>query len=159
MNSISGVDTPARPTNEARAAAWEVIERDARYNHAGSAMSWRCHLAYQMACREAFETEQALLGYLKDAVEAKEITSSDELRERLEQDADSAFIYTLSALVYVLGCQNEGAYEDETGEKPSSVEAHACFAVIRNVTEEQEYQDMVEALDNPEEEDEGSAEA
>ena len=146
-NSLSSQDTPARPTNEERTAAWGVIERDARYDHAGSAMSWRDHLCYQMACREAYDTERTLLGYLRDAVKDGDVTDSDGLRERLEQDADSAFTYTLSALVYVLGCRNEDAYEDETGEKPRNVEAQAAYAAVFNVTQEDDYQSLADALD------------
>ncbi len=145
--SLSSQTTPTRPTSEERTTAWSVIERDARYDHAGSSMSWKDHVAYQLACRQAYETEQALLGYLRDAVDAVEITDADELRERLEQDADSAFIYTLSALVYVLGCQNEDAYADELGEKPTTIEVQAAYAAVYNVMQEEGYQELVDRLE------------
>lgn len=68
-------------------------------------------------------------------------SDEDEAREWLQQDVDqttdghSFVIYTAQAGMACAASDNDGAYEEETGEKPPTVEAQACMAMRRDVWE------------------------
>ena len=113
----------------------------------GSVFSPMVHLMAQLGRRNASEVERRCLAHLLDAVESNEAKDEDELRERLSEEIDSIFTYTLNASAYLFGCDNQDAYEEECGEKAPSVEAQAAYALEQNVTQRQEWDDMVSRLD------------
>lgn len=58
------------------------------------------------------------------------------IEEQISETADSAVTYTADALTIILVSPNDGAYEDEMGEKPPSDEARAAFAFAADLREE-----------------------
>lgn len=69
-----------------------------------------------------------------------EITSRDGLYEALHYEADSTqwVIYTYQARILLICTDTPDAYEEEFGEKPSTVEAQAAAAFLHDLTEQVE---------------------
>jgi hypothetical protein len=59
-------------------------------------------------------------------------------------DGHEYIIYTFKARCVLVATDNPEAYEEELGEKPPTVEAAACMAMISDVT------DLAESYANPE---------
>lgn len=79
--------------------------------------------------------------YIK-RIKAKEFDDADELMEDLDQtiDGHQHVIYTYLAKLTCLASDNEGAYEDATGEEHGTPEQIAYFALKQDVLEEMERQ-------------------
>ena len=61
------------------------------------------------------------------------IEDDDALEERIHEEAENACIYTWDATLIAAWSDNSGAYEDEMGEKPPTVEAQACWAYMADL--------------------------
>lgn len=129
--------------HDAVARAWKVIEQDAQEEHQGSGMGWRDHLAYRLASQEVQATVESVLDELERGVQEGEITTRGELEVRAGEEADNAAIYTLSALVYLLGSSNADAYAEEMGEETEDVSVRAAWAIMAEVQERDRWDALV----------------
>lgn len=139
-----------RPSYEAVTAARAVIEAHYRAD-SGGCTSWRDRLAYDLARQEAHDTLCQVIGSLTEAVDAAEVTTLDDLRERLDEETDGMMVYNLSAAVYLLGSDNADAYAEEIGEAAPNENAAAVMALRADVIESppwQELSDRVERIEN-----------
>ena len=77
-----------------------------------------------------------------------EISSRDELYERLNEEADGTqwVIYTHQARVLLVCTNTPDAYEEEFGEKPDTVEKQAYAAYLHDLTEQVEAEGDIDAL-------------
>ncbi len=94
------------------------------------------------AIREWYYTEiRSMVDFLIEDLKAEKPEDDDAAREWLTErvdeitDAHEYVIYTYKAQCVCLASDNEDAYEDETGEKPPTVETQACTAMRRDVWE------------------------
>lgn len=69
-----------------------------------------------------------------------EITSRDDLYERLNEEVDSTqwVIYTYQARILLICTDTPEAYQDEFGEAPDTVEKQAYAAYLHDLTEQVE---------------------
>jgi len=103
---------------------------------------------YRAACRHVAECRESVLESVRDDLAT--FGDVDELRQRMMEECDGAatVIYTGQAWAYCLGSQNDDAYSAEMGEEPKSVEVRACWALMADVEEDSDWQDMVDAVEN-----------
>ncbi len=86
---------------------------------------------YNDECRDC--ARQVLL----EARENRELRRDRDENEILQEliDGHEYVIYTFKAQLVVAFSDHSDAYEDELGEKPPTVEAQACMAMIADVRE------------------------
>ncbi len=101
----------------------------------------------QLGRRNASQVERRLLEALSAAVGGGEVTSEDDLRQRMSEEIDSIFTYTLNASAYVFGCDYPETYEEQMGGKAPSIEAQAACALEQNAVSRDEWSALVQQIE------------
>ena len=92
--------------------------------------AWRVIMAYYWDDVRSVDTE------IRRMVKDGELTEESELYDAIHEACENTqrVIYTHQAKVGLCCTNNADAYEEEIGEKPPTVEAQMCMALIADVT-------------------------
>jgi hypothetical protein len=110
--------------------------------------------AYRAASAYCWEVQTGILDDLKGAVDSKEVTTTEELYDRLHENIDGSAtcIYTGQSMCYNLGSRNDGAVEEELGDRERYTPGQrAYFAIRADILDRPEWDELVERLENAEE--------
>ncbi len=105
-------------------------------------------LATDIINRDYFDDVRGITQDLIRQIKEGEITTREELDDRLHQDIDGSgrIIYTWSARLGLLATDNVDAYEEEMGEKPAGPEQQLFMAMRRDVEAQLESEDVDDLL-------------
>lgn len=93
--------------------------------------------AVDILSRDYYQDVHGIGDEIKDAIESSEISTDDQLHDRINQEVDSSqrVIYTFQARCGLLVTNNDEAYENEFGDKPPTVEAQMAYAMTVDIRE------------------------
>jgi hypothetical protein len=103
--------------------------------------------AWRVVERDYWDDVRGLVEECKRAVKDGEVSDDSELSDHLHEQVDGhqRVIYTHQARVGLCCTDNPEAYEDETGEKPPTVEAAMYYALMADVRRRLESFDDIKA--------------
>ncbi len=94
---------------------------------------------YQTLKEEAAEIVKEFAGDVDADMDVRDLERAlqddDGVTDRIHETAESSVIYTADAEMICMVSSNDGAYEDETGEVPETVEQKAYFAYETDLQE------------------------
>jgi hypothetical protein len=100
--------------------------------------------------RDYYADVSGVADELKGLIKSKALMSREQVDEWLHEtiDGQQRVIYTWQARLGMLVTDNEGAYQDDTGEPPPSVEAAMFMAMKKDVEEEIEREGILDSLED-----------
>lgn len=138
-------DTTERPDREKVDAAWATLRQHAEYETMGGGIDAEEWIAHRAARWAAGGRVVAVCRQLGEEIGRGEITTVDQLDERMREEVESHLTYTLTADVYILGTDNGDAYTEEYPEAPDT-QAVAYCAMLADVRDSFTYAELVHQL-------------
>lgn len=120
-----------------------IVRTEWEREYGNSAMDWQTHVAYDFARETVRAVKTEALSVLQRAQAEGTFTEGASLYDWLSDHCENAFIYSLQAQVFCLGCDEEylDAYKEAIGDvvKQQDAETIAFFALREMVQETEEY--------------------